>query len=297
VIATYPHFQPINLDSKEILEEFVRKFPHYADFNVWNMIGWADEERNSYSFLNDNLVLRSPDWYDHKEVYSLLGNSRIDDTFKELLQRTAWLEAVPEIVIQHIDSPECFIIEEDPNNHEYILSTEKLIHLRGNSLYSIRAEVLRFPHLYPNSEVRKLDFGNHQDCKDVIATAKSWCEKKGFDKRDAEAEVNGIRTFIQYAPLFKSISLGLYIEKQMVAFTINEVVNENTAITHFAVGNSDYEGSSRYIAHATAKMLNQIGCEHLNYEQDMGDPGLRKAKLAYRPILFLKKYKIGFAKL
>ncbi len=294
--AIYPSFQPIDLESKEVLEEFVRKFPHHADFNVWNMIGWADEERNSFSFLNDNLILRSPDWYSDRDSYSLLGITKIDETLDELFRTTERLEAVPELVVQNIAGPDHFLIEEDRDNHEYILSLEKLVNLKGNKFYSIRVEVSRFPQFHPKCKVRQLDFENPNDYKDVIETAKTWCEKKGFDDRDVEAEVNGIRGFIQYAPLFKSISLGLYIEKEMVAFTINEVVNQDTAITHFAVGDSDYEGSSRYIAHATAKMLNRLGCDYLNYEQDMGVPGLRKAKLAYRPIRFLKKYRIGLAK-
>ena len=39
-------------------------------------------------------------------------------------------------------------------------------------------------------------------------------------------------------------------------------------------------------------MLYQRGCLYLNYEEDAGIPGLRRAKLAYRPINILKKYKV-----
>jgi len=32
-------------------------------------------------------------------------------------------------------------------------------------------------------------------------------------------------------------------------------------------------------------------CTTLNREQDLGDPGLRQAKLTYRPMAFLKKFR------
>jgi len=288
----YPHFQPICLDVRLELQEYVQRFPPYSDFNVWNMMGWASQERRSYSFLNDNLVIRSWDCYDNRYAYSVLGASRIDDTLRELCHNITWLELIPEIVVRSISDRRHFTIEEDPDNHDYILSMEKLINLSGNSLYSIRVEVSRFAKYYPDHRIKFLDFNNIQDRSDIIKTTKLWCAMKGLSESGTQSEVDGIGSFMQYAGFFRYVSLGLYLGKKMIGFTINEVVNDNIAITHFGISDLTYEGSSRYLAHTTAKILNQLGCIYLNYEQDMGIPGLKRAKLAYRPVSFLKKYKI-----
>lgn len=290
--AMYPHFQPINLDAMTTLREFIQAFPPYSDFNVWNMVGWANQDRTAFCFYNDNLVLRYKDWYDHGDIYTLIGANRIDETLQELCEMANELAAVPEIVVRNITDAKGFIVEEDRDNHDYILSTEKLISLRGNDLYSIRAEVSRFPNRYPNHEVRLLDFGNPQDRQDVIEAARSWCAKKGFEEVETQGEIEGIDSFMRYGPLFNCVSLGLYHAKRMIGFTVNEVLNQAMGITHFATGDVDYEGSARYLVHITARVLHQLGCIYLNYEQDMGILGLRRAKLAYRPIDFLRKYKI-----
>lgn len=275
-----------------MLQDYVQRFPPYSDFNVWNKMGWASQDHTAYSFLNGNLILRSWDYYTNKDVFSLLGTNRIDDTLRELCNMTSRLELIPEVVVQNILTPQLFKIEEDRDNHDYILSTEKLINLSGNHLYSIRTEVSRFPKNFPDNAIRLLDFSIDQDYNDVIGMTESWCKKKELSTMDIQGEIEGVVNFMKYSIFFRGLSLGLYVGTRMVGFSINEIINDITAITHFAMGDMNYEGSSRYLTHATAKLLHQRGCMYLNYEQDMGIPGLRFAKQAYCPIYLLKKYKI-----
>jgi uncharacterized protein len=292
-LLTYPHFQSISLEMKQALDMHVQRFPPYSDFNVWNLLGWAGQDKAACAFLNDNLIIRSWDCYDDRHVFSLLGVNKIDETLWELLKVTDRLELIPEIVIRHIKAPQYFSVEEDLDNHDYILSTERLTKLTGNSLYSIRVEVSRFPKFFPDYEVRWLDFVNSKPLDDILDLTRRWGMRKYLSINGTEAIMDGITSFLHYAPFFQAVSLGLYVKDKMVAFTINEVVNHETAITHFEIGDVDYEGSARYMTYATSKFLKQQGCIYLNYEQDMGIPGLRKAKRAYRPVGLLKKYNIS----
>lgn len=288
----YPHFQPVIFELRSLLTEYIRKFPPYSDFSVWNLMGWSNQYRTFFSFLNGNLIIRSWDCYDNRNVYSLLGTSSIDDTLRELFRNTNCVELVPQVVIQNITDYQHLIVEEDPDNHDYILSLDKLINMSGNSLYSIRAEITRFPRYFPHHEVRKLDFQKEDDRLSVKKLVQSWCKRKGLSEHGSQSEVDGIESFMKIAPGFQEVSMGLYIGGLMVGFTMNEIVSDHIAIMHFGMGDLFFEGSSRYITHATAKVLRQQGCKYLNYEQDMGIPGLRRAKLAYRPVNVLKKYKI-----
>ena len=44
----------------------------------------------------------------------------------------------------------------------------------------------------------------------------------------------------------------------------------------------------RFLMHETAKILIEKGYQFMNYEQDLGIPNLRAAKLAFSPTYFLK---------
>ena len=54
---------------------------------------------------------------------------------------------------------------------------------------------------------------------------------------------------------------------------------------------ASYKGSFQYINYAFAGYLPEY-IEFINREQDLGDEGLRQAKMTYKPIKFIKKYRI-----
>ena len=74
-----------------------------------------------------------------------------------------------------------------------------------------------------------------------------------------------------------------------------EKLGANTLVIHFEKGNPDYKG--------VYQAINQMFLEHfgnpdilVNREQDLGDAGLRKAKLSYHPVDYLKKFCCGVLK-
>ena len=73
------------------------------------------------------------------------------------------------------------------------------------------------------------------------------------------------------------------------AFALGELLNPDRAVVHIEKANTDYAGAFNMInwlftQHAWS------GVTYINREEDMGIPGLRKAKLSYNPIKMVKKY-------
>lgn len=74
----------------------------------------------------------------------------------------------------------------------------------------------------------------------------------------------------------------LYVESTPVAYSIGEVMCPDTALIHIEKGDRSFDG-----AYA---MINQLfssefaDCTYINREEDMGIPGLRKAKSSYHPV-------------
>ncbi|MFH1617769.1 MAG: phosphatidylglycerol lysyltransferase domain-containing protein, partial [Candidatus Margulisiibacteriota bacterium] len=85
---------------------------------------------------------------------------------------------------------------------------------------------------------------------------------------------------------------GIFIGGKLQAFTVGTRLNPQTAVIHFETANPDYKGLSQvvnqeFVINEWSKM------KYINREQDLGIPGLRKAKLSYHPHHLVNKYTIS----
>ena len=84
---------------------------------------------------------------------------------------------------------------------------------------------------------------------------------------------------------------ALKVDSTLVAYTVAEAMPDNTLVIHFEKGCPDFKGS--YQAINQMFLENDAGTSTLvNREQDLGDQGLRKAKLSYNPVDFVRKYRV-----
>ena len=81
------------------------------------------------------------------------------------------------------------------------------------------------------------------------------------------------------------------VNQKMVAYTVSEPLTNDMLLIHFEKASSEFKGGYQAI--------NQMFLSHsaqnfkiVNREQDLGDEGLRKAKLSYHPVDFLPKSKV-----
>ena len=82
----------------------------------------------------------------------------------------------------------------------------------------------------------------------------------------------------------------LMVDSQVVAFTVAEPLQPDTLVIHFEKGMGSYKGVYQAINHEF--LAAQSGSALVNREQDVGNEGLRRAKLSYNPVGFLKKYEL-----
>jgi hypothetical protein len=73
---------------------------------------------------------------------------------------------------------------------------------------------------------------------------------------------------------------AILVDQIIVAYTVAEKLTDDTVLIHYEKGCPDHKG-----AHLTEDF------KWVNREQDLGEEGLRKAKLSYNPVDFLRKYR------
>ena len=102
-------------------------------------------------------------------------------------------------------------------------------------------------------------------------------------------ESKAIGRAIEYFDDLKLEALGLFSSNRLEAYSVFSRFCNDTCLVHFEKSNPEQKGAFQTINHETAKYLKDK-CLFINREQDLGLPGLRKAKQSYHPDFMISTY-------
>lgn len=182
-----------------------------------------------------------------------------------------------------------FEIDADRGDFDYVYTVEKLANLKGKKLHGKRNHIARF--MDDNDwRYEPMSAANIEDCRKM---SKEW-ELMRLDKWNdsMEQEINVLDDALDNFDALGFAGGVLYKADEIVAFTIGERLNSDTLVVHFEKAYPDLQGAypminQQFILHEGT------GYTYVNREEDMGDMGLRQAKLSYHPDMILKKYSVA----
>ena len=299
IIPLFPNFKKLTLHDKEEIKEYLHKYPPYADFNFLSM--WSYNIKNDLiiSSLNDNLVVRFRDYITSDLFYSFLGNNKVVETVEKLLERSRAeklnqeLKLIPESnIIKQEKLLQEYSVVEDNDNFEYIHSIAELSELRGGKYHTHRNFVNRFQALYPSHRVELLNIKDQKIQDQILNVFYVWEKRRNEKRQNTQHELIALKRALLDASDFTVVSVGIYVDNALRGFIIADLGHNKYSQSHFAKADMLYPQVYYMLYHHLAKQLRSMGYEFLNNEQDLGIPGLRKAKQQWNPIRYLKKYKI-----
>lgn len=238
--------------------------------------------------------------YKEKRFFSLLGLMAAEDEDKviQLLDQFDYWKNMSEAqkeklspgFLQKIE--QSYDIIDDRDNADYLYYREDLALLPGKSFHKKKNLVNAFEAAY-TPEVKPLDGHTKEDARKVL------------DEWHADRDPSIPTDYIQCVEALNSMDLEnkkicmvfsgvvVYADGKPVGWALGETINKgNSFCVHFEKGINSYKGVYQYLNRATALSLPpQI--TYINREQDLGDEGLRQAKMTYRPCGFVKKYRIS----
>jgi uncharacterized protein len=297
----YPEFKKITIDDREIIQSYVNNFDPFSDFNFVSLWSYNVDDAVEISFLNENLVVKFEDYMTQEKFFSFLGSNEKLKTSLELLDLSVkhnlnpMLKLIPDLdQANGVDETplDGIKIEDDPDNYDYILSVEDELHLKGNKFYDKRNLINRFNRLQPAAYIRPLDFS--QDQLAINKLNEKWRVLKNKSAIEFQHESRAIHRLTSNSIHFQVDALGVFINGDLEAYTIYEYLPRNFVIVHFEKCNPEIDGLSSYIRQQSATKQHQNDALFINYEQDLGIAGLKKAKSLWHPIKFLKKKVISY---
>jgi len=289
------NFEPINLHKQyEYLEHFDRCSQKASDYSVVNLWGWAEEYGLCWAWSDKLVWIKQtvPEeffWAPIGSWEEIAWNSCFDEYFNGRTKFTR----IPDILLQIWK--DCLgnkITSEEARGHwDYLYSVPELTELKGNRFHKKKNLLNQFRKKY---DFQYIPFGT-----DLIDRAmkmqEDWCTWRDCESLEALAAENRVisRILNSWTKLNGLTGGAIIVDQDMAAYTIAESLQEDTIVIHFEKGSQDYKG--------VYQAINQMFLEHsgnkfniVNREQDLGDEGLRNAKLSYHPVGFLKKFLVTF---
>lgn len=182
--------------------------------------------------------------------------------------------------------PGMFTISYERDYADYVYETEKLINLSGKKYHSKKNHINKFKILYPDWSYEPVTKDNLEEC---FQMGLRWRELNGCEE-DEEKHAE-ICVALNYLRLFEELEMrggALRVGGKIVAFTIGEPVGKDTLVVHIEKAFADVQGAYTMINQQFAEHEG-AGFTYLNREEDMGEEGLRKAKLSYKPVFLVEK--------
>ena len=180
-------------------------------------------------------------------------------------------------------------LREDRDSFEYLHRVQDLADLKGNRYMRKRNRINRFlrTHRYrylpltddlvPRVMELQVQWCGKRDCQDDFLL---WGEHRGI------LRVLGDLDWLE--GLFGGC---LEVEGSLVAYTLGEDLGDRNLMIHFEKGCPGVPDSYQVI-HRDFLAQHRDRFDVVNREEDMGDPGLREAKMSYLPFGFLRKYRV-----
>jgi len=117
-----------------------------------------------------------------------------------------------------------------------------------------------------------------------------WCDEKHCDLHSSlRAEARAVKEVLAGLDDLGVIGGAILVRDRVQAFSLGEPLNGNTVVIHIEKASPDLHGAFQVI-NRQFLLSEWSGFEFVNREQDVGEPGLRKAKESYHPVRMVEKY-------
>lgn len=175
-------------------------------------------------------------------------------------------------------------IQEDRDNYDYLYRRQDLAELGGRNYHKKRNLIKAFvnSHTYTALPLR----GEY--CSDALRILEDW-RMETQQSGDYEAAREGLERMEEL-----QLCGGIYyVETRPVAYALGEELARGASfVIQFEKAVTGYKGLYQFINQSFAGILPE-SYETINREQDLGEEGLRHAKLSYNPSGFVEKFKIS----
>lgn len=178
-----------------------------------------------------------------------------------------------------------FEVREELIADNYLYAAEDLALLAGRKFSAKRNHLAQAAREY-TWQAQPLVQADAAEC---VALARRLFEES-TRSQSMERDVRACEIALEHLDALRLRGTAIRVEGRIEAFAIWEALDAETAVVHFERAARTHKGLYQVVNREAAKVMLAEGFRWINREEDLGDEGLRKAKLSYHPIRLEKAF-------
>jgi hypothetical protein len=283
-IPCYPNFVSLTLEEKDEMQPWLAQLPDgVSEYTFANLFLFRRQYQYRVSRISDGTFVISGERHGER-FFMTPGAAPGRDVLDALFRTHDYWKGIPDsVLIPNRERLEEWgiAIAEDRDNFDYLYLRSDLADLAGKKYHKKRNLVNQFVNYYAH-EMRPL---TEELIPQALRVLDRWREDKG-----SEGDYVAAKESLELFAVLGLRGAIYYISGEPAGWCLGESLAAGRMFAiHFEKAIDEYKGVFQYINQSFAAALPETFM-HINREQDLGDEGLRQAKLTYRPSGFVMKY-------
>lgn len=281
MVSDYPLFSNISIELRQELHPLFKGLKHgISEFTFANIYLFRETHRYQIAGLKNGLFLISGNDKGNSFFmlpFGLPEKELLNELFREFTSMKCVSESQASVLADM-----GYSVAEDRDNFDYFYTREKMVKLSGSRFHKKKNLVNAFISDYSYEGKPLLQ----KYVKDAMIVLETWRRE-----RDSLGDYAAAKEALEKMEELQLCGGIYYVDEKPAAYTLGEEPGkEDSFVIHFEKAVGDYKGLYQFVNQSFAAIIPEK-YKFINREQDLGDEGLRQAKMTYRPVGFVKKYR------
>lgn len=286
-IPQFPLSRPLELYDKSLFDTLCANLqPRVSEITFAGLYLFRKAHEYRLTMVSDSIIILGKK-YDGANYFLPPFCGDIVNTLTTMISKNhlSMYGADDKFIKQHLTGNSFEIIEQR-DLYDYLYLREDLATLPGKRFHKKKNRIRYFT----NRHEYKIDGYSDKYLAGCLNLLKLWQKYLHGDvSKSVVLEIEAATEALNRAGTLGLEGVVVVVNDIVVAFALGERLNRDTAVCHFEKADPFFEGLYQLVNREFARLLFN-DCLYVNREQDLGNMGLRNAKLSYHPVALVKKY-------
>lgn len=288
-------FQKLELEHIPLIRPyFLRQERRMCDCTIGSTLMWRDYFDNCFAIVDDTLMFRSR-YLDGQYAFTVPIGANVAGALTLLeeycVERGIGLEfctVAPADLDMLKQRWPGLTVEDNRDWYDYLYESRDIVEFAGKKYANQRNHIRRFERDCPDWNFERMTEKSMDEVREFYCR---FLQERDKESETAQAEVGKVFEVLDHYDEYGFLGGILRAEGKIVGISMGEIVRD-VLFVHIEKADTSYSGVYQKLVNCFAREFVTDEVRFINREEDVGDPGLRKSKLSYRPVKLLEKYTV-----